>query len=568
MYCRLIDGSLVTLSKAKYARTDPQILSTYHVPLSDINGAIPLGLDWQTWTISGVIADSMSVRWHDIIWLSLDNIAWRACRVQATAFPTNNYQQSTYELTVLVSPILEGAAVRYPTTGYKFGLQSITGISQAGNVSAFPTIHYLAPLFYAPLSNMLVDFAGQSVTFTRTASKAHNGITYPINTPIFDSGLYLGSDVAQDVATWTPPASTVRTVAMQIKRAALSISDTFSALDTSKWIVDIGTVIVTGGSLVVGQVASGYSQVHSSFNIDASRFGTIVFWACLPRETAATNLLGTSNAMFSSTWNDNGHIFANGIDTGIAAGTTLREFKIIFPGDDTAAFFIDGVWKATVGITNPSTQSIQLTTYAGGTYIYVNDIGVTGFSSLPASLNIWTSAHNGFWIDVAANLIKWSDGTSTVSLALPAVYLSGTVMDVVVIEDTAHAVTIAVHPAGGSWTSATGTLAALTWPQLTLGNLEGSIANLVEYPYVLTSAEYQALAYSSLSLLFNSLYVGNRYAGEVIKGSDKRLLNAAGSDISALLGGTDIAIGASAVTIAQTAGLAARWYVELKRTDV
>jgi hypothetical protein len=236
-------------------------------------------------------------------------------------------------------------------------------------------------------------------------------VTYLINVPIYDNGLYLSSDTAQDVAVWTPPASTVRTVAMQIK--------------------------------------------------------------------------------------------------------------------------------------------------------------MTRASGAGAALTIWSSAHNTLAINTTTNVLTWTDGTTTVSITFPtASWTAGIVLDVIAIEDTAHAVTLAAHPVGGSWTSASGTLAALTWPQLTLGNLEGSIANLIEYPYALASAEYQGLAYSSLSLLFNGLYVGNRYAGEIVKGDDGRLVNVNGSDISALLGGVDIAIGSAAVTITQSQGLAARWYIELQRTDV
>ena len=411
MYCKYSNGSLIQLLQARYARTDPQLITQYHVPLTNQNGAIPLGQDWQTWVISGVIADPMSVRWHDIVMLSLDSVSWRTCRVQVSAFPSNMYQQSQYELTVLVSPILEGPIVRYPTTGYMWGNQSISGLSQAGNTEAYPIIHYLAPLFYAPFNNTLVDFTGQSVTFTRALAKAHGGVTYPINTPIFDSGLYLASDISQDVALWTPPAATVLTVAMQIVRTR------------------------TGG-----------------------------------------------------------------------AGSALT---------------------------------------------------------------IWSSAHNTLAINTSTNVLTWTDGTTTVSITFPtASWTAGTVLDVVVLHDAANAVTLAVHPAGGSWVIGTGTLALLTWPQLTLGNLEGSLFNLIQYPYVLVSAEYQAIIYSSLSLLFNSLYIGNRYAGEVTKNDSSQLINAGGADISALLGGTDILIGSTSVTIAQSQGMSARWYVEVQRNDV
>lgn len=188
------------------------------------------------------------------------------------------------------------------------------------------------------------------------------------------------------------------------------------------------------------------------------------------------------------------------------------------------------------------------------------------------TLTVWTSTHNVLTIKIPTSTVTLtSPSNNVVSVAFSFFdwWYSAAALEVVVLDDVSHAVTLAVYQTyNNSWTSATATLNMLTWPQLTLGWLQGSISNLIEYGYVLSSAEYQALDFSSLSLLFNTLYIGNRYAGEVVKGSDKRLLNTLGSDISALLGGTDIPIGASAVTIAQSQGLSARWYVEVKRTDV
>lgn len=206
---------------------------------------------------------------------------------------------------------------------------------------------------------------------------------------------------------------------------------------------------------------------------------------------------------------------------------------------------------------------------AVGEILYADSIML---EAIPQVLTIWSDILNGIntlTIRTGFNEVDWTDGTTLVAAVFPtAAYLAGTVVDIIVEVATGQAVTVVAHAAGGTWYTATGTLTHLDWVVLTLGNLEGSIANLVEYPYVLSSAEYQAIVYSGLSLLFNTLYIGNRYAGEIVKGSDKRLLNANGSDISALLGGTDIAIGSSAATIAQTQGPSARWYVEVKRTDV
>lgn len=545
MYAKYSDGSAVTLVKARYTRTDPQDLTVSHIPLTDSNIAIPLGLNWQTWTISGVIVDPMSIRWRDIVQLSLDNVSWRTCRYQTVGFPSNMYQQSQYELTVLVSPTLEGPIVRYPTTGYKFGNQSITGISQAGSVNAYPIIHYLAPLFYCPLSNTLIDFAGQSVTFTRTAAKVHGGVTYPINTPIFDAGLYLASDTAQDRATWTPPASAVRTVAMQIKSKPYGSGDgtnliangTFEVNYTG-WNPDNATLSRETGVPLVG-TGSLKILVAGNGNADAYYFFTTVVGhtytaSCLAKSTAAAGRLCR---------------IAGGTSVNCSAGATPISFTFV-----------------ATGTSSPVTPTI-ISALAGESML-VDSVTCFDLTAIPV-ITVWTAVYNKLTIDLMSNLLKWTDDTTTVQTTFPgAAYLTGAVVDIVVLANTANAVTVIAHAAGGAWYATAGTLSLLWTQPLPLGNLEGSIANLVQYPYVLTSAEYQALAYSVLSLKFNDLFIGNRYAGEIIKGSDKRLVNANSSDISALLGGTDIAIGASAVTIAQSQGQSARWYVEVKRTDV
>ena len=826
MYVRYLNGTVIELVKAKFTKTIVQNVDVSQVPLTDLSIVRRLGLKWQEWVINGAVTYTTSVMWRDIAQVSLDNVSWRNCVTTSVDFPRILIDQTLYELRLNVSPLLEGAIVRYPTTGYKWGLQSISGISQAGNATAYPTIHFLAPLFYASLSNTLLDFTGQAVTFLRTASKVHGGITYPINTPIFDSGLYLASDTAQDVATWTPPASAVRTIAMQLKSRYPSpwvigtgsptnlVANGDFETDVAGWIGaqstlsrETGSPLVGAGSLKVLMTSAVAGFANGYVNITGLTIGHVYVASGLVKATAAsgrtnkvralsnaTQLTGVETdcvtaasqvtGTFTATWATASIGFSfnsNVVDeyylldsvvcydltamsgrnlltanqsnaetdaTGMYAsnGTLTRntvmplvgtgDFKMVAIGGTMALYpstplqivaanlwyvgqvMVKGVgmvggrqiqlfitWKNSAGtnITSSLSTSINCPTVAtvlsitgqapvgavsaycgvqvvsavSGEILYADSFM---FEAIPQYLNIYGSAHNTLFIDTYANLLDWTDGTTYVSLALPAAYLSGTVMDVVVEEDTAHAVTIAVHPAGGTWvrnpanliangdfeTNTTGwtgesatlsletvaplvgtkslkilmtgggdaytafgsvaghqyflsmrvkstaavgkltrigrsdapaiycaavdcsteqtltftfsaldastyvfvgivsgianeylivdsvtcyditaqvSLAAITWPQLTLGNLEGSLANLIEYPYVLTQTEYQAIVYSSLSLLFNTLYIGNRYAGEIVKGSDKRLVNASGSDISALLGGVDIAIG-------------------------
>jgi hypothetical protein len=554
---------------------DTQDVTQYHIPFTQRNLAIRLGLSFQEITITCDQLSKTACKWWDVIAISLDS----GTSYQTVYFSSSDLNDDRwsaiypYSVLLIASPLKEQAAVRYPTTGYKWGLQSITGISQAGNVSAFPIIHYLAPLFFAPLSNTLIDFAGQSVTFTRTASKVHAGVTYGVNVPIFDSGLYLASDTAQDVATWTPVASTLKTIAMQIKSRYPSLwsigGGGVNLLTANQSNAETNTTGVAGNIGTLTRNTTTPLVGTGDFKLVAGA-GAEDFIATTTKATVTAGALYNFQALVKT--------------SGMAAGRLLGITAVWYMADGTTVVSVTGEGVGRVAVSSSWSTPYRFSVHmlapalaakvvmrlkiynpAAGEIVYADSLMV---EYVPFSTTLWTAGANTLAVGLGTNLLTWTDWTTTVSLALPAEYVAGMVIDVVVIENPAHAVTIAVHSAGGAWTSASGTLANIVWPQLTLGNLEGSIANLVQFPYVLSSAEYQALAYSSLSLLFNSLYIGNKYAGEVIKGSNGRLVNASGSDISALLGGTDIAIGSAAVAIAQSQGLSARWYVELQRTDV
>lgn len=541
----------------------------YHIPYSSIVGMMRLGLGVQKITVSGDSLDMSACLWHDVVAISFDSgVSYQTVYFAGVPYTSDCWSGIyPYALSLLASPLKEQTAVRYPTTGYKWGNQSITGISQAGNVNAYPIIHYLAPLFYAPLSNTLIDFAGQAVTFTRTAAKYHGSVLYPINTPIYDAGLYLAGDTAQDVALWTPPASTLRTVAMQIKSRY-----------PSPWSIGGGGVnLLTANQSnaetdTTGMESNGTLTRNTSTPIAGSGDFKVV-----AASTYVDLRMSANVSVATGRWY-NFQFLAKGTGTGVVSSFIAW----LYPNGDTAATNqntpvtipalatpFNTSYQAPAGATQVKFFA-RLESCAVGNIMYVDSLMI---EVIPATLIIWhywSGDSQSLKINTVDNSLRLTADTGNwVNVAFPtAPYLAGTIVDIVVLDDTSHAITVVVHPAGGSWTPNTGTLASIVWPSMFLGNLEGSIANLIQYPYVLTSAEYQALAYSSLSLLFNALYIGNRYAGEIVKDSDKRLLNALGSDISALLGGVDIPIGSSAVAITQTQGLAARWYVEVKRTDV
>lgn len=578
---RYSTGSTYTLVANKVDIEKVQELGgQYHVPYSSMIGMVRLGLGIQKITVTGDTLDMTACIWHDVVAISLDSgTSYQTVYFSGVPYTSDCWSGIyPYTLELLASPLKERTAVRYPTTGYKWGNQSITGISQLGNTVAYPVIHYLAPLFYAPLSNTLVDFAGQSVTFTRTASKVHGGVTYPINIPIFDSGLYLGSDTAQDVATWTPPASTLRTIAMQIKSrypSPWSIGGGgINLLTANQSNAETDTTGVTGitGTLSRTTVAGEFYAGTAGFKL-VSTGSADMYITSSGAKTAVTAGLWYSFSAYMKSATKNVQVYLVFYD---AAGTTLN-YAASTPISAPGTFGlprISIIAQAPAGATQAS-FSAALISSAVGEILYVDNLML---EAIPAIQTVWIgNACNQLWINTSWNQLLWTDETTTIASTFPTSdYLNGAVTDIVLLDNTAHAVTVIAHAAGGTWYTATGTLAALNWylEYLGLNGFEGSIANLIEFPYVLTSAEYQALAYSSLALLFNDaynhwIYIGNRYAGEIIKGSDKRLVNALGNDISALLGGNgDIPIGSTVMSIAQSQGLSARWYIEVKRTDL
>jgi hypothetical protein len=570
MYCKYSDGAAVTLTQARHVPSASQELTVYHLPQTDRNGAIPLGLTWQEWTLTGVIADTLSVRWRDITQISLDNTSWRACVYRGIDFTRVLEGQSQYELRLLVAPALEGALVRYPTTGYKWGDQSITGISQAGNTPALPTIVYLAPLFYAHLSADLYDFAGDAITFARAAAKLHAGISYAINASIYDNGLFISSETSQDVPKWTPVASTLKSIAMQIKQTAYP----------KAWVIGAGAApnLLTANQSNAETDTTGVTSVAGTLtrNTVTPLVGTGDFKCVATGGTMTLKTTTTAVAVTAGQWYAAQVLIKT---SGCAAGRknrlTIAWFTagdVLISGSDSAD--IDCPTVATV----MSVVGLAPAT-ATKAYIYVYIISAVAsetlyadslmLESIPTLLTVWTATLNKLTIDTVNNLLKWTDDTTTVSATFPtASYMGGAVTDIVVVDGTSHAVTVIAHAAAGTWYTQTGTLALIAYPELTLGNLEGSIANLIEYPYALISTEWEALDFSLEPLRFNDLLIGNHYAETITKQSDGRLETAAGIDISGLLGGSDIPIAASSVTIAQTAGLSARWYVEVRRTDV
>lgn len=567
-------GSTYTLVANKVETGIAQDISSYHVPLTNINGGVRQGLKAVSITISGDIEDKTACLWHDIVAVSLDSgTSYQTVYFASVSFSDDRWSSIyPFSLELLASPLKEQAATRFPTgTAFKWGLASQTLVSQAGNTGAPIELHYLAPLFYFPLAQSIEDFAGRGLTFTRTLAKTHAGVSYAVNIPAFDNGLYIGSDTSQDTPKWTPAASTLKSILCQIKQTRYP----------SAWLIGAGAG--TANLLTANQS-----------NAETDTTGMTSAGGTLTRNTS-TPLAGAGDFKLVSTGSNDLILKTATTAVAVTAGQWYtaqalvkctvaagRQVKIGISWYTAANALVQTDYGAAVACPSAATvlsATILCPATATKAYIWIDVVSSLNaeilyadslmLESIPVTLTVWTAAKNKLTIDTTANTVSWTDDTTTVAAVFPtASYMAGTIIDLAVIDDTSHAVTVAAHAAAGAWTHEHGTLAAIEYPELTLGNLDGSIANLIEYPYALAQAEYEAPNYSLLPLLFNTLYIANNRAEEIIKGTDGTLETATGTDISGNLAGADVLITSTAITVTMSQGLAARWYLNVKRTDV
>lgn len=132
-----------------------------------------------------------------------------------------------------------------------------------------------------------------------------------------------------------------------------------SSVDGAKWNKS-GTTAASGGSFTItGTLIAGPSGTPSS--IDTSGIQAInvgqeinsIVWAQskIPVTSLSSNVLGMNYYHFFNDFNSP-NIFvrnydASTVDTGVAAGNTLREFRIDWLPDGSAKYYIDGVLKYT-----------------------------------------------------------------------------------------------------------------------------------------------------------------------------------------------------------------------------
>jgi len=178
----------------------------YNYPFKDLGGSVRSGLSLQEVSFTPYVTTLSTIPWKDIIAISFDNTTWQT--VYLVDYSLNTVPGgSVYPFTVnmIVSPLKTGTNHTYPD---KWGLDT-QAVSQDGNHASLVKLTYYAPRFYFPFTQSLVDFAGSAVIFTRASTKSYGGVTYAKNEPVFDDGLYIGTDDVAELKTDNPTKGTI-----------------------------------------------------------------------------------------------------------------------------------------------------------------------------------------------------------------------------------------------------------------------------------------------------------------------------------------------------------------------
>lgn len=570
-------GSTYALVANKVETGQEQDVSAFHVALTNLNSGVGLGLKLVPITISGDITDMTACTWSDIVAVSFDSgTTYQTVYFTNVSFASDCWSGIyPFSLSLLASPLREGATTRFPASGYQWGQSSIANVKHNGlaRLAAVCELNYLAPAFYFPLLASLTDFAGRGLTFTRTLAKIHGGISYLANLPIYDNGLLISSETSQDTASLTFQNLTAHSIYARIRQTRYPSNwvvgagaGTANLLTANQSNIETDTTGLDGtGGTLTRDTASPIAGAASAKNVaDGSASATIRTnptlaavtanqWYCAQAQVKATAAAGRKVCL-NIVWYDSGSTYiSEDAASQIDAPSAATRLSLVAKAPATAA-------KAMV--------YAYLVTAAANEILWADSFML---EALPTSVKLWDDgSKNKVTIDFVANTIAWSDYTSTISATFPTVaYLhDGSNLEVVFIHNGS---TKEVHCRilGGTWNNATGTLAALLWTNaITLGNLEGSISHLIQYPYVLTSAEYSDVDVSSGPLVFNSMYISNQNAVTIQHTTDHRLLLPDGTDVSGLLGGLPLTVTTVATAVACIAGLSARWYLQVKDTSL
>ena len=300
----------------------------YHLPFTDSNYGIPLGLTPQELTVQLRLVD-LSVPFQDVIYVSFDNITWQKVIAIKLDFSLP-FAGAHYPLVlrIVVSPLKLGIP---HASGDMWGLDSVL-LEQEGNHMAYAKLVYYAPRFYFPLMQSLVDFAGSSIAFTNASSKNYGGVSYPANTPIFDEGLVITSN---DVASLNITSYVSGTLLLKIKYKGQSLVNPRTILITDDFELQLDRIqqtinLLKGGVLKLSVIYlnDAYENGRTYFigiKWDADNtYLAVAFWDDI-NLTFDSGSLQTASDAFTITFGDS-YLGSNGTSQWL--GDSISDFVL------------------------------------------------------------------------------------------------------------------------------------------------------------------------------------------------------------------------------------------------
>ncbi len=547
--------------------SQPVDYNSFHQTFTDFNDGFSLGLGPQELTVQ-LRPEDLSVPFMSVTHISFDNVAWQKVIVIKLLDFSLPFKGAHYPLAlrIVASPLRLGTA---HSSGTKWGLTS-TSLANSGNHTAYAKLVYQGPKYYFPLTQNLIDFAGASINFTNASSKTYKGVSYPANTPIFDSGLYLSNEFS-DVAKLTFANSTTHAIVAQIK----------STRYPSDWVV--------GGS-------GGNLLTANQSNAETDTTGMAGIGGTFSRTTTSGEFYeGIAGFKLVSTGSNDIYIYTSTKITGIVenkyycfsvytkASTSAKNWTVRIKFYDAADAEL--LLKETTLVPALTSFSrlfiiakapanavkamvfIRLVSAVTSDVLYADNLMLEQINE--TNVKIWDDgSKNKLYIDIPNNLLKWTDYTNTISCTFPTDQFlqenSSYTRKIITIVAIHNGATKEIHCKydGGSFNDGSGSLGVLVWTnEITLGRFDGSLFNLVQYPYVLISSEYGNLNFTLAPLRFNNFYIANITQG-IITYDEGSLKDENNNEISGLCSGIPVESG----TIEMKEGLSARWTAEIRDT--
>jgi hypothetical protein len=538
-------GSTYTLVANSSSIPIVQGVAVDHIYGTDQSLSRATGLEWGKVTISGDILDKAACLWDDIVAISYDaGTSYQDARSMGVEFQNDQWSGIyPYSLTLMVSPLRYGST---HTSSTYWGWTTATVPAATG--AGLMRLSYQGPTRFWPLQNSLASVDGVNLTYT--------GI------PVFSNGLVIGAGVKASASI------TAKSLLMRLLFSSpwiiggsapnlLTANQSNAGTDTTGMEAVNGTIARTNG--FPPPVGSSYAfEVYTITNINAQIRATY------------TNVTAGAAYVFSAytrALNAAGRHVLVRIEWFNAASASLGTL------DSSSIVLTNAYARLLIGGTAPAT-----TTKCKVSVVFPDSTAVDGplasgfmLQAMSSSNYLWQSAHNSCSIDMVAGAVKWFDGTTTISRTIDlAGYLAGGTLDVIAIDDVAE---VLVVVQAGTATTATDTLAALTWGTLNIGS-DGSaneamaaISCITAYPYVLVSAEYGALHLTVNPLLMGTYSTYFRSSGTVVVNNQGRLIDAVGNDVSAgMAGSIPKGVSGAAGSLVMSDGLSARWQVLIDDT--